>query len=93
MVPLGLKGQWHISTTGTCLHGYVLNFEVRPSEEKTYASFVLLIDSEFDDDVAHLKTRLCLPRDREAIAELSPIGKLSLSSNQVAPSFSFVFEY
>ena len=91
MVPVALQGYWRSGTAGTFLHGYVLNFEVKQSEEHRYTSFVLLVGAEFDDDVAHLKTRLVLPRDRDAIAELPPLGKITLSSNQVLPSFSFVF--
>lgn len=77
-------GHWHTSSSGAVLFAYYMSFDIHPVEDEMHANFVLLIGAALDDDVSKLEIELCLTRGRKAKAKLSPLGRTTLTADQVS---------
>lgn len=77
-------GHWHTSSSGAVLFAYYMSFDIHPVEDEMHANFVLLIGAALDDDVSKLEIELCLTRGRKAKAKLSPLGRTTLTADQLS---------
>lgn len=87
-VPLALSGDWHRRSDEVMFCAYLMSFDIKTSKTYSFASFVLLVSSELEHDVAHLETQLSLQQG-EGLAKLSPLGKISLTLHQRRDAMSF----
>ncbi|KAJ4951413.1 hypothetical protein NE237_028245 [Protea cynaroides] len=83
-----LSGTWVDKPDGIILQAYKLNFSCN-HVGVFYSGFVLLIESNLDDDVANAEVELYLIPDKLVKASVSPCGEVRLDAEQVKMSMCF----
>uniref|UniRef100_J3N3J6 Uncharacterized protein n=1 Tax=Oryza brachyantha TaxID=4533 RepID=J3N3J6_ORYBR len=80
---LALSGTWIHESESVTLNTYRFNF-LCDQEGENYAGFVLLMESELDDDVACSKMDLFLIPNKMVYTTVTPCGKLQLNKKQLS---------
>uniref|UniRef100_A0A0D9XKU7 Uncharacterized protein n=1 Tax=Leersia perrieri TaxID=77586 RepID=A0A0D9XKU7_9ORYZ len=79
---LSLSGTWIHETESVTLNTYRFDF-LCDQEGENYSGFVLLIESELDDDMAYSKMDLFLIPNKMVYTTVTPCGKVQLNKKQL----------
>ncbi|GAB2250760.1 hypothetical protein Droror1_Dr00017010 [Drosera rotundifolia] len=82
------SGTWTDSPHGASFHAYRIDFPCNV-DTHLYSSFVLLMESELDDDVAEAKVDLHLLSNKMVNSSISYCGPLYLDANQITKAMGF----
>ncbi|KAL6643233.1 hypothetical protein ACP70R_021414 [Stipagrostis hirtigluma subsp. patula] len=77
-----LSGTWIHKSETVILNTYRFDF-LCDQEGENYAGFVLLMESELEDDVAHSKIDLFLIPNKMVYTTITPCGKIQLNKEQL----------
>ena len=79
----GLSDSWDEQERGIALKAYELCFTSEPNDHRTYSNVMLLIKYELDEDITSTEIDLFLTVEKIVRAQIFPIEKMTLDSNQV----------
>ncbi|KAL9272676.1 Endoribonuclease Dicer homolog 3a-like protein [Drosera capensis] len=82
------SGTWTDSPHGASFHAYRIDFPCNV-DTHLYSSFVLLMESELDDDVAGAKVDLHLLSNKMVNSSISYCGPVYLDANQILKAMGF----